>query len=492
MPGVVRDPAEYAVHTIYMVPSDYVLRDRFGVQQDEAVFMQRVEDQVLLIQQWYWDVLAAGRTFNTVPATWFRSALTTAQIFATYATYYDACLGLLQEMSRKGYYDLNSRGRLPNMYMPLDLEGAGNAIPSWSWGNPYFPPGGVVGAGQGGRLFGGLLPYFRCTPTTVDIGVSIGATAMQVAAGTGKNFATAGSFHYNSTRVTTAPSPATSGTTLVVDDLSWIRALPFDAVVWPYGPNPPAPSNAEMVRVTAINSSTNTLTVVRGQGGTTPIAIQGGSRNGGYCISQRNRYARVWTPTTLPEAPTTEVVEITSIGGDVLTIVRGTGDAFGSSTQRVLQPGDPIAVTDGPELWFYQKQAQATGAFAHELGHCFGMKQYTPAEARAYQYVSNGVVLTRDRIALNEVSDPSVDVAYGYGFWEHLRHTPDNPATPNLSTADQYVMYGYWNWPYNNVASPNAGFTANEAVDVLKSTMLVAQPRPTQANKVTSNTFRVG
>ncbi len=62
--------------------------------------------------------------------------------------------------------------------------------------------------------------------------------------------------------VLTAPSPASSGTSLVVQssDGTKFSAVPFRATVWPVGVRPTT-ANAEVVIVTAI--STDTLTIVR-------------------------------------------------------------------------------------------------------------------------------------------------------------------------------------------------------------------------------------
>jgi hypothetical protein len=72
--------------------------------------------------------------------------------------------------------------------------------------------------------------------------------------------------------VATAPSPDTSGTSLVVTGGHGTRfpSVPFNATVWPANAQP-TPANAEIVRVTAI--STDTLTIVRAQEGTTARAI---------------------------------------------------------------------------------------------------------------------------------------------------------------------------------------------------------------------------
>lgn len=64
--------------------------------------------------------------------------------------------------------------------------------------------------------------------------------------------------------ILTAPSPATSGTSFVLNggQGSIMPAVPFNGTVWPAGAQPTV-SNAEIVRVTAI--STDTLTIVRAQ-----------------------------------------------------------------------------------------------------------------------------------------------------------------------------------------------------------------------------------
>lgn len=67
--------------------------------------------------------------------------------------------------------------------------------------------------------------------------------------------------------VATAPSPATSGTSLVVaaGDGAKFPAAPFNATIWPTS-SQPTTANAEIVTVTAV--STDTLTITRAQEGT--------------------------------------------------------------------------------------------------------------------------------------------------------------------------------------------------------------------------------
>ena len=80
--------------------------------------------------------------------------------------------------------------------------------------------------------------------------------------------------------VATAPSPATSGTSLVVTagQGSYFPTTPFDATIWPSG-SQPTNTNAEIVRVT--NVSTDTFTITRAQYGTSAQSI-----TVGYQIAQ--------------------------------------------------------------------------------------------------------------------------------------------------------------------------------------------------------------
>lgn len=77
-----------------------------------------------------------------------------------------------------------------------------------------------------------------------------------------------GNFGYDT--VATAPSPATSGTSLVLTANNLVASVPFNATVWPPGVAPLA-SNAEIVRVTA--NSSGTLTITRAQEGTSAKSI---------------------------------------------------------------------------------------------------------------------------------------------------------------------------------------------------------------------------
>lgn len=78
--------------------------------------------------------------------------------------------------------------------------------------------------------------------------------------------------------VATAPSPATSGTSLVVSsgDGAKFPLIPFNATVWPVGVQPTT-ANAEIIRVTGISTDTFS-TIVRAQEGTSARSIQVGDQ----------------------------------------------------------------------------------------------------------------------------------------------------------------------------------------------------------------------
>ena len=77
--------------------------------------------------------------------------------------------------------------------------------------------------------------------------------------------------------VATAPSPATTGTTLAITGTqqSWFPTPPFNATVWPAGAAATL-ANSEIVRVVAVTSGT--YTVLRTQEGTNARAITVGDQ----------------------------------------------------------------------------------------------------------------------------------------------------------------------------------------------------------------------
>lgn len=122
--------------------------------------------------------------------------------------------------------------------------------------------------------------------------------------------------------VATAPSPATSGTSLVVGSGHGTRfpAVPFNATIWP-STGAADPSNAEIVRVTAI--STDTFTITRAQESTSARTVIVGDRiaatitaktlNDGD-INDDPIYFMLGTPNTAYEFDTTSLSGLTALG----------------------------------------------------------------------------------------------------------------------------------------------------------------------------------
>lgn len=80
-------------------------------------------------------------------------------------------------------------------------------------------------------------------------------------------------------RVLTAPSPASSGTSITLESGQGARmpAVPFKATIWPYG-FIALTSNAEIVNVTARPGNADTFTITRAQEGTSARAVQVGDQ----------------------------------------------------------------------------------------------------------------------------------------------------------------------------------------------------------------------
>ncbi len=100
--------------------------------------------------------------------------------------------------------------------------------------------------------------------------------------------------------IATAPSPAASGTSLVVasGDGTKFPSVPFNATIWPSGSAPTA-ANAEIVRVT--NISTDTFTITRTQESTSARTVIVGDQIAAAITAKtltdiEDNYANSWSP----------------------------------------------------------------------------------------------------------------------------------------------------------------------------------------------------
>jgi hypothetical protein len=136
--------------------------------------------------------------------------------------------------------------------------------------------------------------------------------------------------------VATAPSPATTGTSLVIaaGDGAKFPAPPFNLTVWPTAANP-LTTNAEIIRCTAI--VTDTLTIARAQEGSTARSIVTG-----------DQIAATITAKTLTDLET----ELISFEGDWAAPTTYTdGDVIVYNGVAYLCVKGPTTVTPDPTLW---------------------------------------------------------------------------------------------------------------------------------------------
>lgn len=162
--------------------------------------------------------------------------------------------------------------------------------------------------------------------------------------------------NFAATTITTAPSPATTGTSCVVTSGAVFPtivspATGFSAVIWPSGSQPTA-ANSEIVRVTAI--STNTLTITRAQEGTAAISVATG-----YNIAA-NITAKTITDLQSLEGSSHSVQVINTAFSTTTTAATATGltfniganqvftfDAEISTKSSVTTPGDGVKFSIG-------------------------------------------------------------------------------------------------------------------------------------------------
>ncbi len=138
--------------------------------------------------------------------------------------------------------------------------------------------------------------------------------------------------NFSYSTVATAPSPATSGTSLVVAAGDGAKFAVGNAVVWP--PNvQPSTTNAEIVRVTAI--STDTLTITRAQEGTSAQSIAVG-----WQIQQGTTAALLAQYAALSGATFTGAVAGTDFGASGLTGATAASRYVGATTS-----GAPVSGT---------------------------------------------------------------------------------------------------------------------------------------------------
>jgi len=159
--------------------------------------------------------------------------------------------------------------------------------------------------------------------------------------------------------VATAPSPATSGTSLTVaaGEAARFPAVPFSATIWPPAALP-NPVTAEVVRVTG--RSGDTLTIVRGQEGTAPRAVVSGDLIAATITVKA--FTDIESGTNFPLITTPGGV---TLGGDLVLVTGGfvrTATADGADTAALHITGGGYPAPDrGAFVSLYGNDHAAAG-----------------------------------------------------------------------------------------------------------------------------------
>lgn len=130
--------------------------------------------------------------------------------------------------------------------------------------------------------------------------------------------------------VATAPSPASSGTSLIVTAAqgALFPAVPFNATIWPTGVQPLS-TNAEIVTVTAI--ATDTFTIVRAQEGSSARTVVIGDQIAAtITVKALTDAERTAMLSTAPPADTFFATNLSGdVMGDLLIVATGTVVSLG-------------------------------------------------------------------------------------------------------------------------------------------------------------------
>ena len=214
--------------------------------------------------------------------------------------------------------------------------------------------------------------------------------------------------------VATAPSPATSGTSLVVTSGqgTLFPAAPFDATVWPAGSQPTS-TNAEIVRVTAV--STDTFTITRAQYGTTAQSIAIGyqiaqtidanllsqiigagpsNQTSSFTAAAVGQYVLTGSTAsqtaTLPSstAVTGGVITITNLASVAWTVAAGSSTTLnvnGTTGSYTLIPNAYLSFALVGTVWYVLNLAPTTS------GQLLSLTQYAPTTDPSYSLNSSAM-----------------------------------------------------------------------------------------------------
>lgn len=499
---------EYAAGFFVVVASDYVLRDREGTPISETTFKKNFDDSVKIGRSWWWQ-RCDGFAPTFLPVVYYRSVRSRAYMSTNWPTEADVLANGIKEATALGIVNCRSARRYWTLCTPMkSFIYSGNADVGGNVANPRSLPGVVWTTGGGTLAMGGSISNFfafttvQTPPNPAQTGIS---GTLTVAPGTGAKLAVAAGSHrnaraglwFNGTTLVVATATAMTfqvstgaapkKTAGLFDDPS-LATPPFELVVWPVGVDPD-PTNAEVVRVSSMDDSqgevVGTITLnlsARGLYGTTPKPILNN-----YCLGFREKRARVYAANGQPEDSSAEVIYITAINGDTLSIDRATSDSINNgvgTNPRVIQVGDKLGITASPTFSFaHQRNSQAIGGFMHECGHGIGGKYWYPAETANWAYVdfSTGSPVVQHRDDTHDYSGGfGRDVGPGkeiplllenlIGTYEHTQHTQNDPLTVPLgSHGASDTGTGFPSVMIDWSQFPNLGWTSNERARIKKS-----------------------
>ncbi len=223
--------------------------------------------------------------------------------------------------------------------------------------------------------------------------------------------------------IATAPSPAASGTSLVVaaGQGTLFPAVPFNATIWPTGTQPTS-ANAEIVRVT--NISTDTFTITRTQEGTAARTIVVGDQIAAAITAKtltdiESNYVASWSPFFI------------QTGSGVQTLNNSSGS------------------TGTGSLFVFPVTLQAPVRFNQILvpnSLSYVMSAFTNTVNNSY-YSSFGIYSMDDNVFLNLISSNSFSIA------ETISQNSSTAAsvTWNYPTTTHTSGYGYGSFPAGNL-----------------------------------------
>lgn len=275
--------------------------------------------------------------------------------------------------------------------------------------------------------------------------------------------------------VATVPTPATSGTTLVLVDGSTFPApsSPYNCLVWPASAIP-TPSNSEIVRVTSL--STNTCTITRAQEGSVARAITVGD-NFALTITKKN------------------ITDIETAVNTLETLTPDNGICDGRLTLTTLTPVTTADVTGATNIFWtpytgnrvslYNGTSWATLTFAEITIPLGTITSGLPYDIFVY---NNSGVITCEILAWNNTTTRTTGLVLQDGILSKSgattrRYLGTFYTTSTTQTEDSIAKRYLWNY-YNRVTRPLEHYEATASWNYTTATIR-------QANGAATNQVEV-